>query len=1114
MADTDLKRYVRQKQLGAGGMGEVWLAEDTLLNRLVAIKQLKATDASTHKEFFISEAQMLASLNHPNITLIYDAVFDEEHKRYYLIMEYVQGKSLEDLIDTWTGPLPLDIVLDITIDVLRALQYAHDQGIVHRDIKPANVIIQDNGAKLTDFGVAGLMKILAEGSDYIVGTPTYISPEQIEGEPTDGRADLYSLGIMLYQMTSGGHQPFDCSDTQALFEAHLEEEPYPLTNFAPDLPLAFERAIMRLLAKKPAGRYPSANALLNVLQAIKARQKFSQPYLQLLDPEAKPLVGRTDELNQMEAVWSQSYQSAKPHLLIVRGDAGLGKTRLVAEFLGQHVVDKGFVAVAGRCDEAGVPYAPFAEILATIFNKNLTKSKPAKSQVDQLLSHIPSLGRLLDIPDTPKSKDKSKNTTQKATTSAGGLWAALGSRVPESSSDSTSTEWQFFATVLSVLTELGPTVLFLENANFLDDASVALTRFLIGQAQSPLVILAAYRSDGKALPWVDSFSADDKVVITLSPLPLPAVKDCVSNLVGSPIAGNIVDGINERAQGNPLQLEEITRQLLDSNQLHQDENGEWSYTPAQDLEISGDSFLPKAVVSAFSRRIDKLSQPARQALAIAALIEPGAEFDVDLWMMLLRDEVQPEAAQQILDEALKQRLIRQIGDRRYAFRPVDVAKGLAATLPESRQRELHSQMAEILHNNQADPVLVGHHYDQAGLTAQATRYLETAGAKALAANATSAAFVYYNRAVTLVESESAYKALGQLYRQKGERKDSIHAFERALDFAKEANNIMAQAQILNDLAYTYCLFDRYKKAYQSATAVLKLVGVPRTERATAQSHLGKISWLVGQLEEAENWCQKALVTLMGHATGAILADVYSNLGQIYASQGKLDEADTAFQHSLGLYQKLDDDLGQGHNLKNLGRLDTDRGHFDEAASLFNAAYQRFEKIASREGFMAVFVNRGRNLLYQGYPEEALPLLTKALHLALEKGKPNAYILSDIYLLIAQAYLDTGNLDRAKFVTNDALKLVEAAGNQVPIAQGRAMLAQIFAVEGDQADAEANFKKALALLKQTGSRPTLLRVQLRYAQFLAQNGQTAPAATLEQETRDQAAAMGLSLYKAE
>jgi serine/threonine-protein kinase len=252
MANPNQERYVPQRKLGGGGMGEVWLATDTLLNRPVALKYLIAND-KIHKDFFLSEARTLASLNHPNITFIYDAKFDPKQDAFYLVMEYVEGQSLANLLERWSGPLPAEIVLDVMNGVLQALQYAHEKGIVHRDIKPANVMLQKEGVKLTDFGIAGLISLLSEGADYLVGTPAYMSPEQIDGHGLDGRADLYSLGVMLFEMLSGGQLPFSYDRESEIFEAHLSEPPPPLRQLSPEVHPALEHTDSPELSGKEWG---------------------------------------------------------------------------------------------------------------------------------------------------------------------------------------------------------------------------------------------------------------------------------------------------------------------------------------------------------------------------------------------------------------------------------------------------------------------------------------------------------------------------------------------------------------------------------------------------------------------------------------------------------------------------------------------------------------------------------------------------------------------------------------------------------------------------------------------------------------------------------------------
>jgi predicted ATPase/DNA-binding CsgD family transcriptional regulator len=302
-----------------GGFGDVWLATDTLLDRQVAVKCPKVTQDVIRRERFLAEARMLARLNHPNITQIYDAVFAESGDSLYLVMEYVAGKDLGAILEG--SPIPLDIIPMVAKGILGALAYAHERGIVHRDIKPSNVIIGEE-VKLTDFGLADLKSILWRGTDRLAGTPAYIAPEQVEGRPVDGRADLYSLGVVLYEMITGGCLPFDCTNEVEMLAAHLRTAPISLTRFVPTVPPALEAVVMRLLAKDPEDRYPSAEAVVKALGAVQVGPKLGN-----LPVWLTPFVGREGEM----AAIGERLEDPDCRLLTLVGPGGIGKTRLAVE---------------------------------------------------------------------------------------------------------------------------------------------------------------------------------------------------------------------------------------------------------------------------------------------------------------------------------------------------------------------------------------------------------------------------------------------------------------------------------------------------------------------------------------------------------------------------------------------------------------------------------------------------------------------------------------------------------------------------------------------------------------------------------------------------------------
>jgi len=252
-------RYRIEREIARGGMAEVYLATDESLNRQVALKALFPEFARepSFVERFRREAQAAANLNHPNIVAIYD--WGQEGGTYFIVMEYVEGRSLRDLIRN-EGPIDAGRAADITAEIASALAFAHRSGVVHRDVKPGNVLITPQGnVKVTDFGIAraGASDGLTQTGS-VMGTATYFSPEQAQGLAVDGRSDVYSLGVVLYELVCGG-VPFVADSPVSVAYKHVREEPVPPSQRNTDVPPGLEQIIMSALAKDPDQRYQSAD---------------------------------------------------------------------------------------------------------------------------------------------------------------------------------------------------------------------------------------------------------------------------------------------------------------------------------------------------------------------------------------------------------------------------------------------------------------------------------------------------------------------------------------------------------------------------------------------------------------------------------------------------------------------------------------------------------------------------------------------------------------------------------------------------------------------------------------------------------------------------------------
>ncbi len=255
-------RYEILEKTGIGGMATVYVAKDLTLSRFVAIKVLK-DEFTTDEEFirrFEAEAQSAARLSHSNIVSIYDV--GNEDNIYYIVMELVRGKTLKQII-TEEGTLPWKWALDISIQIASALEAAHKQGIVHRDIKPHNIIITEDGvAKVTDFGIAKAVSnstITAFGTT--IGSVHYFSPEQAKGSYTDAKSDLYSLGIVMYEMLTG-KVPFDADTSVSVALKHMQEDPEAPKNINDEIPQSVNDIILKAMKKEPLARYQSASSMI------------------------------------------------------------------------------------------------------------------------------------------------------------------------------------------------------------------------------------------------------------------------------------------------------------------------------------------------------------------------------------------------------------------------------------------------------------------------------------------------------------------------------------------------------------------------------------------------------------------------------------------------------------------------------------------------------------------------------------------------------------------------------------------------------------------------------------------------------------------------------------
>ncbi len=604
--------------LGTGGMGEVYRAVDTRLDRNVAIKVLPAETSGEARRRFEREARAASRLNHPHICALYDVRFDSTVD--YIVMELVEGETLADRMAH--GPIALDAAIRTAIEIARALEAAHAQGIVHRDIKPANVMLTTTGgAKILDFGLAkfdeelktpdarqdGDAASFRTADGIVMGTVRYMSPEQAAGHETGMPTDIFSFGILLYELVTG-HHPFAAPTHIRMLHAIVSEDATNPSALQPSIPDSLARLLPRMLSKNPALR-PSAADVRRALEDLER-----QPAIVPEPPrtrKARRIVGREPEKAALRAAFND-VKSARGSMLVVSGDAGIGKTTLVEEFV-RDVTAEGVTVGAGRCSErlAGTDaYLPWLEALDALLRGGA--GMPAR-MMRQL---------------------------------APAWHAKVASGVGESDGATAGTPPEILKReMLAFLKEFAtatPTIFTFEDVHWADPSTVDLFAFLSTRFDvlPMLFVLTCRRSDLLLAhhPFVqlerDLQGRGICRDIALAPLGEDDVRAYVDlQFPNNEFAADFAHLVHAKTDGHPLFMSDILRYLRDRGTIVQ-QGDRWSLANAV-LDIQRD--LPESVRALIQRKVDQLSRDERELLLAASV--QGHEFDAAVLADALQIEI-------------------------------------------------------------------------------------------------------------------------------------------------------------------------------------------------------------------------------------------------------------------------------------------------------------------------------------------------------------------------------------------------------------------------------------------------------------------------------------------
>jgi predicted ATPase/predicted Ser/Thr protein kinase len=673
-AGPEVPGYELLGELGRGGMGVVYKARDAALGRHVALKFLPPEYAGDPDRLdrFRREARTASGLNHPHICTVH--ALGEHAGRPFIVMEFVEGRTLQELIAR--RPDPREIVR-LAGQVARALAAAHAAGVVHRDVKPENVMVRPDGyVKVLDFGLARRLPTLpGPGRDSnpgaLVGTVAYMSPEQARGETADGASDVFSLGIVLYQLATGRH-PFQAESSLATLHAIASRPPAPPDRLNPELPAALAGLIEAMLHKDARLR-PTAAAVETALAAAEGPRATAGP------PRA--VVHREPELAVLRAALADA-DAGLGSLVCVAGEPGIGKTTLVEDFLeGAGAAVPPRLVARGRCSERLAGSEAYLPVLDAL--QSLVRDDPTGTAAGLLKVCAP---------------------TWYARVVPGGPDAGATAPTPAFSQHGLLREFDAF---LRELTRLEPVVLFFDDVHWADVSTVDLLAHFGQNCRGKRVLaVLTYRPTELLLgphPFyrvkLELQSKGACAELALGFLGRPDIDRYLAlAFPGHAFPPDFARLVHARTEGSPLFLAELLRYLRDRGVLA-DRGGGWAL--ARELpDLTHE--LPESVRGMIERKLDWLGDGDRRLLAAASV--QGHVFDAAVVAGALGlDEADVEERLQVLDRV--HGLVRLVREqefpdhtltRRYAFVHMLYQQALYADLPPSRRAALSTALAELL----------------------------------------------------------------------------------------------------------------------------------------------------------------------------------------------------------------------------------------------------------------------------------------------------------------------------------------------------------------------------------------------------------------------------------
>jgi serine/threonine protein kinase/tetratricopeptide (TPR) repeat protein len=1074
-------RYEIIKDLGEGGIGRVYKAYDGWNRKEIALKILTSRKKdSLLWESFRNEFLLLTQLKHPGVVEVFDFGYampsrganhsnDRPHldhgqnKTPYFTMEFVEGRTLHqsfDLFDSKDFALQeIEKLYRFIWQICDILEYLHLRGIVHCDLKPDNLKVTDKifNLKLLDFGLSE--KIGAKRKKRAKGTLPYMSPEMFSDEPLDQRTDLYSLGVILYELATS-QLPFFSDDPMKIVSAHLEQPPISPKDLNPFVEESLNRLILNLLEKSPDNRPQSATEVKELaIKHLRGNLEIAERKTFLSHLYSGEMVGREKEETQLGQFLKETLSSGG-RVMLLSGEQGVGKSFFLRNLRIRSQLE-GKLYIDSNCLEGQTKaYQPLIEILR--------KMKPYWEDWDTHLK-------------------------EKFNQALGTIWQKRGDEI--SSSQEQHSTHQKIVEALIEFSQVSPLVLVFDNFQWADHQT---TRFLsdLGQEieKSKIFLALAFRSDEikEKTPLNELIKRWKETkwcrYVKLGRFDCQKTQAFIcSKLNGARFPEDFFSYMHQNTSGNPFFLIEVLKYLLEKKIICLKDRG-WEVDP----EKLGQTVVPHSIEAVLLKNLGRYDQVTFDFLNPVAVI--GKKFDPELVKKL--NLVTEKDLSKILfilvkDQVLVEKESPLEGRPYYEFANQSLQSLLYQRFDEKEKVKLHGRIANLLEERGIEEdeetiFEIEHHYLKAHNHQKAYQYALLSAEEMARRFANQEVLEYWGTAIQAAskfkdEKEGERKKVEALMRradflkQIGELNQALRDYKTILRLTKISPHLKMVAEAYNDLGDTYRLKHDYKKGLSCLKKALEIrqkLNDP-LEIAHTLNNIGLLYWIDSQYQEALVSYKEALNIYNKLEDKFHAASTLNNIGMIYWAKGQYEKAMKFFEDSLKIKRELGDKTEIARSLNNIGATLLELGEYHKAVQYLLESLELNEEIKDKKEIVLNLENLGGTCQRMGDFENALKYNERGLALAqnIALAQRMGYILENM----GEIQFGLGNYEKA----HEYFKRAKQTAEDIEDKQLQILillnLSKFFAVLNDDQKAEQLLEEATKIIDATNDKRSLIKV---------------------------------------